>query len=128
MPPKVGGLATAVAVGMIPEFIYFRKFKVVVIIWLASECVGDVVITTSLVWHLVCLLRALRCSTLICSYRKGTRRGSGKPTIWSIELLQVRLSAQQPLPFLNPSSYISDGANGHDHVALRYNRFDSLSR
>jgi hypothetical protein len=71
MPHKVGGLATAVAVGMIPEFIYFRKFKVVVIIWLASECVGDVVITTSLVWHLVSLLPASRCSTLIAPTEKA---------------------------------------------------------
>jgi hypothetical protein len=48
----LGGLATAVAVGIIPQFINFQKFRVVVIIWLAAECVSDFIITTSLVWHL----------------------------------------------------------------------------
>jgi len=49
----VGALATGIAVSRIPQFIHFRDFKSVVIIWLAAECVGDVIITASLVLFLV---------------------------------------------------------------------------
>ncbi|PIL22821.1 hypothetical protein GSI_15516 [Ganoderma sinense ZZ0214-1] len=47
-----GGVGTSIAVGMIPEFAQFTKFKVIVIIWLAFSAVSDVLITASLVWHL----------------------------------------------------------------------------
>ncbi|KAI0769910.1 hypothetical protein C8Q74DRAFT_1369157 [Fomes fomentarius] len=47
-----GGLGTSIAVGMIPEFTNFQKFKVIVIIWLAFSAVADTLITTALVWHL----------------------------------------------------------------------------
>ena len=48
-----GGLGTSIAVGMIPEFIHFQKFEVIVIIWLAFSAVADCSITFALVWHLV---------------------------------------------------------------------------
>ena len=48
-----GGLGTSIAVGMIPEFAQFMRFKVIVIIWLAFSAVADVLITGALVWHLV---------------------------------------------------------------------------
>ncbi|TBU23195.1 hypothetical protein BD311DRAFT_768949 [Dichomitus squalens] len=47
-----GGLGTSIAVGMIPEFVRFQKFQVIVIIWLAFSAAADVLITASLVWHL----------------------------------------------------------------------------
>ncbi|KAI0357470.1 hypothetical protein OH77DRAFT_1519383 [Trametes cingulata] len=47
-----GGLGTAIAVGMIPEFVQFQRFQVIVIIWLAFSAVSDTLITASLVWHL----------------------------------------------------------------------------
>ncbi|KAI0786891.1 hypothetical protein C8Q75DRAFT_720408 [Abortiporus biennis] len=47
-----GGMGTAIAVGMIPEFTHFQKFKVIVIIWLAFSAVADTAITVALVWHL----------------------------------------------------------------------------
>ncbi|OSD07500.1 hypothetical protein PYCCODRAFT_619779 [Trametes coccinea BRFM310] len=47
-----GGLGTAIAVGMIPEFVHFQKFQVIVIVWLAFSAVADTLITASLVWHL----------------------------------------------------------------------------
>ncbi|RPD77502.1 hypothetical protein L226DRAFT_521153 [Lentinus tigrinus ALCF2SS1-7] len=47
-----GGLGTSIAVGMIPEFVQFRKFQVIVIIWLAFSAVADTLITAALVWHL----------------------------------------------------------------------------
>ncbi|KAK0487412.1 hypothetical protein IW261DRAFT_1558495 [Armillaria novae-zelandiae] len=40
-----GGVATAVEVGFQPQFILFRNFKSVVILWLASECFADIFIT-----------------------------------------------------------------------------------
>ncbi|KAK0187947.1 hypothetical protein F5146DRAFT_1141408 [Armillaria mellea] len=48
-----GGIATAVEVGFQPQFILFRNFKSVVILWLASECFADIFITAIMVWHLV---------------------------------------------------------------------------
>ncbi|KAH9889978.1 hypothetical protein C8Q73DRAFT_146699 [Cubamyces lactineus] len=47
-----GGLGTAIAVGMIPQFVQFQKFQVIVIIWLAFSAVADTLVTASLVWHL----------------------------------------------------------------------------
>ena len=38
---------------MIPEFVHFQKFEVIVIIWLAFSAVADCAITIALVWHLV---------------------------------------------------------------------------
>ena len=38
---------------MIPEFVHFQKFEVIVIIWLAFSAVADCAITVALVWHLV---------------------------------------------------------------------------
>ncbi len=48
-----GGLGTSIAVGMIPEFAQFMQFKVIVVVWLAFSAIADVLITASLVWHLV---------------------------------------------------------------------------
>ncbi|OCH87970.1 hypothetical protein OBBRIDRAFT_759000 [Obba rivulosa] len=47
-----GGLGTAIAVGMIPEFVQFQRFKAIVIVWLAFSSIADVAITFALVWHL----------------------------------------------------------------------------
>ncbi|GLB38356.1 hypothetical protein LshimejAT787_0502210 [Lyophyllum shimeji] len=46
------GIATAVAIGMVPMFLEFQKFKVVVIIWLVSASFADMIITSSLVIYL----------------------------------------------------------------------------
>ncbi|THG96863.1 hypothetical protein EW026_g5047 [Hermanssonia centrifuga] len=47
-----GGLGTAIAVGMIPEFVHFQKFEVIVIIWLVFSALADTAITLALTWHL----------------------------------------------------------------------------
>jgi len=47
-----GGIGTAIACGIIPEFVHFQKFQVIVIIWLAFSAVADTSITLALVWHL----------------------------------------------------------------------------
>ncbi|KAI0084805.1 hypothetical protein BDY19DRAFT_997371 [Irpex rosettiformis] len=47
-----GGLGTSIACGIIPEFIHFQRFKVIVIIWLAFSATADAIITAALVWHL----------------------------------------------------------------------------
>ena len=49
-------MGTAVAVGMIPEFVHFQKFKLIVIIWLSCSAIADTVITFALVQHLVSTL------------------------------------------------------------------------
>ncbi|CDO69998.1 hypothetical protein BN946_scf184973.g8 [Trametes cinnabarina] len=47
-----GGLGTAIAVGLVPQFVHFQKFQVIVVIWLAFSAVADALISASLVWHL----------------------------------------------------------------------------
>ncbi|KAF8968898.1 hypothetical protein BDZ97DRAFT_1654336 [Flammula alnicola] len=47
-----GAIATSFEVGRIPQFTDFRKFQGVVIMWLASESITDIIITTILVWFL----------------------------------------------------------------------------
>ncbi|EGN98316.1 hypothetical protein SERLA73DRAFT_183263 [Serpula lacrymans var. lacrymans S7.3] len=45
-------IGTSIGIGIVPQFIEFQKFQVVVIIWLVCAALGDVLITISLVWHL----------------------------------------------------------------------------
>ncbi|KAI0337919.1 hypothetical protein BDW22DRAFT_832759 [Trametopsis cervina] len=47
-----GGIGTAIAVHMVPEFAEFIKFQAIVIVWLAFSALADTLITLSLVWHL----------------------------------------------------------------------------
>ena len=65
-----GGVGTAIAVGMIPEFTHFQKFEVIVIIWLAFSAVADTVIAISLVWHLVSICILLAMTDLTAFQRK----------------------------------------------------------
>ncbi|KAH9933208.1 uncharacterized protein BXZ73DRAFT_101170 [Epithele typhae] len=48
----LGGIGTSIAVGMIPQFFEFQKFKVIVIIWLIASSVADCLITFVLVGYL----------------------------------------------------------------------------
>jgi len=48
----LSSVGTSVAVGMIPVFTEFVRFKVIVIMWLVSAAVADVCITVSLTHHL----------------------------------------------------------------------------
>ncbi|EPQ53462.1 hypothetical protein GLOTRDRAFT_139698 [Gloeophyllum trabeum ATCC 11539] len=48
----LGGVGTAIAVGIIPQFAKFQEFQAIVIVWLISNAVCDVLITTALTWHL----------------------------------------------------------------------------
>ncbi|KIJ64623.1 hypothetical protein HYDPIDRAFT_28558 [Hydnomerulius pinastri MD-312] len=48
----LASLGTSIGVGIVPQFVQFQKFQVVVIIWLASATIADVIISMSLVWHL----------------------------------------------------------------------------
>ncbi|EGO23892.1 hypothetical protein SERLADRAFT_450188 [Serpula lacrymans var. lacrymans S7.9] len=45
-------IGTSIAIAIVPQFLEFQKFQVVVIIWLVCAATGDILITTSLVWHL----------------------------------------------------------------------------
>jgi hypothetical protein len=49
----VGGVATTVAVTLVPEYSRFKQFQGAIITWLASSAIADVFITASLVWSLV---------------------------------------------------------------------------
>ncbi|EKM79469.1 hypothetical protein AGABI1DRAFT_114029, partial [Agaricus bisporus var. burnettii JB137-S8] len=46
------GLATAAAIAFIPKFNEFQRFRIVVILWLGSSCIADIVITTTMVLYL----------------------------------------------------------------------------
>ncbi|TFY79940.1 hypothetical protein EWM64_g4070 [Hericium alpestre] len=48
----VGGIATAIAIGYVPQFLRFTVFQPAVIVWLMSSAVCDVLITSILVFHL----------------------------------------------------------------------------
>ncbi|KAF6755914.1 hypothetical protein DFP72DRAFT_895576 [Ephemerocybe angulata] len=48
----VSGIWTAIEVGKVPTFTEFQNFKHTVILWLAAEVFGDIVITTILVLYL----------------------------------------------------------------------------
>ncbi|KAL0961330.1 hypothetical protein HGRIS_006287 [Hohenbuehelia grisea] len=48
----VGAIVTTIEVLETPNFVDFRNFKAVVILWLVSECLGDIIITTILVIYL----------------------------------------------------------------------------
>lgn len=50
---QVGGIGTAIGIHIVPEFVEFQKFKVVVIVWLIGAAVCDAAITLSLTWYLV---------------------------------------------------------------------------
>ncbi|KAI1797440.1 hypothetical protein LXA43DRAFT_1089306 [Ganoderma leucocontextum] len=47
-----GGTGTTIALWMVPEFTEFRKWKSIAIVWLGGAALADVLITTTLVWHL----------------------------------------------------------------------------
>lgn len=49
----VGGIGTSIAVYYVPLFADAQKFKVPVSVWIVSNVVGDIIVTTILVWHLV---------------------------------------------------------------------------
>ncbi|KAM5538433.1 hypothetical protein V8D89_007766 [Ganoderma adspersum] len=48
----LGGLGVTIALGMVPQFYEFRKFRVIGIIWLVAAALADMLITAALVWHL----------------------------------------------------------------------------
>ncbi|KAH9933209.1 uncharacterized protein BXZ73DRAFT_101171 [Epithele typhae] len=48
----LGGIGSSIATGMIPEFVEFRRFKVIVIIWLSFSAMADCLITIVLVGYL----------------------------------------------------------------------------
>lgn len=49
----VGGIATSIAIGIVPEWEQFQRFEVPVIVWLTVSALVDTSITAIMVWHLV---------------------------------------------------------------------------
>ncbi|TFY67257.1 hypothetical protein EVG20_g3998 [Dentipellis fragilis] len=48
----LGGIATSIAIGIVPVWTEFQKFKIPVIVWLTVSALVDSTITVILVWHL----------------------------------------------------------------------------
>lgn len=61
----VGGIATTVAVTIIPTFAKFPEFEGTFITWLTSSAVADILITVCLVWSLVSHPNGLDCALTI---------------------------------------------------------------
>ncbi|KAF9046279.1 hypothetical protein BJ165DRAFT_1140115 [Panaeolus papilionaceus] len=69
----IGGVITSCEVGRTPRFVDFQDFKSFVILWLVSESITDILVTTILVWHL-----------------KSTKLGTLHLTSWLTGLFGVR--------------------------------------
>lgn len=72
----VAGIATAVAVAFVPDFLHFRVFKPAVIVWLSCTAICDCLITLILVLYLVgpsSLLPYSRGALLTFLLRENTR-------------------------------------------------------
>ncbi|KAI0322366.1 hypothetical protein OF83DRAFT_797779 [Amylostereum chailletii] len=48
----LGGIATSIAIGIVPHWLEFQKFQAPVIVWLVTSSLVDVTITIVLTWHL----------------------------------------------------------------------------
>ncbi|KAI0036516.1 hypothetical protein K488DRAFT_81960 [Vararia minispora EC-137] len=48
----LGGIATSIAIGIVPDWLEFQRFEAPVIVWLVTSAVVDVTITFFLTWHL----------------------------------------------------------------------------
>ena len=49
----MGGIGTSIGIEIVRDFDNLRKFKAVAIVWLAGAAFGDILITATLVWHVV---------------------------------------------------------------------------
>ncbi|KAJ6588824.1 hypothetical protein B0H19DRAFT_1248422 [Mycena capillaripes] len=87
----VGGIATTVEVLLVPHFSDFIHFKVVVIVWLVSECVADVLITTILVTHLCVHIPFPPPKITLSKNRTSPRRLSHKTGIEDSDMLIDRI-------------------------------------
>jgi hypothetical protein len=100
------GIATAIAVGFVPEFVKFRQFEVAVILCeyaasltcfvlissgLGSACLGDILITVTLVMHLVRQRNPSSAVALSPPYRGPKRPDSQRRILKSIALSGVSL-------------------------------------
>ncbi|EIM85962.1 uncharacterized protein STEHIDRAFT_168988 [Stereum hirsutum FP-91666 SS1] len=48
----LGGIATSIAIGIVPKWLEFQKFEIPVIVWLTVSALVDTTIAVILVWHL----------------------------------------------------------------------------
>ena len=56
---SVGGIGTSIAVTHVAYIPDFPKFRSIVIVWLTSAVIADIMITTTLVHHLVRVFEAI---------------------------------------------------------------------
>ncbi|KAI0043431.1 hypothetical protein FA95DRAFT_399951 [Auriscalpium vulgare] len=89
----LGGVATSIAIGMVPMWLDFQKFKIPVIVWLTVSALVDSSITAILVWHLRGHKRGFKASDDILDRIIRLTVQTGMITsIWAIVDLAVYLS------------------------------------
>jgi len=87
----LGSVGATIGVRMVPVFVQFQRFEVIVIVWLACAACADIIITTVLVLHLVSAVFDL---LLLCDktydFYRGIKRVDFLPqTMSSIVSLHV---------------------------------------
>ncbi|KAI0055577.1 hypothetical protein BV25DRAFT_1865755 [Artomyces pyxidatus] len=88
----LGGIATSIAIGMVPMWLEFQKFEIPVIVWLTVSALVDSGITVILVWHLRKHKRGFRSDELLDKIILLTVQTGAVTTVWAIVDLIVYLS------------------------------------
>ena len=50
----MSGIGTSIACQVVVEFSQFQRFRIIATLWIAANICGDIIVTTALVWYLVC--------------------------------------------------------------------------
>ncbi|KAH0586221.1 hypothetical protein H2248_007476 [Termitomyces sp. 'cryptogamus'] len=87
------GIATAVAISIVPRFVEFQRFKVIVIIWLVCSSFADIVITATLVSYLVFLREQILARCIVLMFDQTKRRTGFSQTDTYIDRV-IRLTVQ----------------------------------
>jgi len=89
----LGGIATSIAIGIVPMWLDFQRFKIPVIIWLTVSALVDSTITVIMVWHLRKHKRGFKSSDDILDKLIRLTVQTGLITsVWAIVDLAVYLS------------------------------------
>ncbi|KAI0322364.1 hypothetical protein OF83DRAFT_797809 [Amylostereum chailletii] len=89
----LGGIATSIAIGIVPRWLEFQKFEIPVIIWLTVSALVDTTITAIMVWHLRKHKRGFKLSDdLLDKIIRLTVQTGMLTSVWAIVDLCVYLS------------------------------------
>ncbi|KAI0790693.1 hypothetical protein C8Q75DRAFT_806090 [Abortiporus biennis] len=90
----LGGIGTAIAISIVPEFIHFQKFEVIVIIWLIGAAICDSSITIALTLYLRKHKTGFQgTDTLLNKLIRLTVQNGAICTVWAIIDLIVYLAS-----------------------------------